>query len=272
MITLFEKPLAIFAGHGNLPSLIHAKSAKPYVIALNDTYKAQKDEVFELEQLGAVFQRLRDRDIKHVIFVGGFARPSGIHPERCDPTAQNLLRQLLPVMGKGDDAALRVIKSFFEESGFTLCAVPNILEDLVLPPRGVIGVPPSQAIIADAQIGDSIIKHLSPLDIGQAVVIEGGLCLGIETLQGTDALLEFVSGTAKHLRQSQGVLVKLPKKGQILEIDMPTVGRKTCENAISAGLSGIAIEAHKTLVLDQEWMQDHLFDLGFSIFTVESDP
>ncbi|MDO6646773.1 LpxI family protein, partial [Acinetobacter guillouiae] len=82
-----------------------------------------------------------------------------------------------------------------------------------------------------------ILLALSPLDVGQGAVVAGGLVLGIETLQGTDALLRFVGDTPAPLRRCQGgVLVKAPKRGQDLRVDMPAIGPDTVRNAAAAGL------------------------------------
>ena len=85
-------------------------------------------------------------------------------------------------------------------------------------------------------------------DVGQATVIQDGLVLGVEALEGTDALLE----RCAPLRRAGpgGVLVKLSKPGQERRADLPTIGVKTVEGAAAAGLRGIAVEAGGTLVVD----------------------
>jgi DUF1009 family protein len=49
-----------------------------------------------------------------------------------------------------------------------------------------------------------------------------------------------------------GVLVKAPKQGQDLRLDMPAIGPKTIEGAIKAQLRGVAIAAGQVLVLERE--------------------
>ena len=108
-----------------------------------------------------------------------------------------------------------------------------------------------------------ILLALSPLDVGQGTVVAGGLCLGIETLQGTDALLRFVGETPGHLRRgSGGVLVKAPKRGQDLRVDMPVVGPDTVRNAAAAGLEGIFASAGKVLIVEQDATRAALAETG----------
>ena len=73
--------------------------------------------------------------------------------------------------------------------------------------------------------------------------------LGIETLQGTDAMLRFVAETAPG---SGGVLVKRAKPGQDLRVDMPAIGPDTVALAADAGLSGIEVQAGHVLLLDPD--------------------
>ena len=48
------------------------------------------------------------------------------------------------------------------------------------------------------------------------------------------------------------MLIKAAKRGQDLRVDMPAIGPRTVVEAARAGLSGIAIGAGSTLVLDQD--------------------
>ena len=91
---------------------------------------------------------------------------------------------------------------------------------------------------------------LGSADVGQAVVVQEGLVLGVEAIEGTDALL---SRCGELRRQGPGgVLVKMRKPGQDNRVDLPTIGPATVAAALAAGLRGIAIEANGTLVLGRE--------------------
>ena len=94
---------------------------------------------------------------------------------------------------------------------------------------------------------------MSPQDIGQGVVVENGLVLGIETLQGTNELLKFVIKISSHLRKdNSGDLVKRPKSNQNLRFDMPVVGPETIELACKAGLRGLVVSPRSVIVLDRK--------------------
>ena len=89
---------------------------------------------------------------------------------------------------------------------------------------------------------------------GQGIVVENGLVLGIETLQGTDELLNFVSRTSSHLRNTSlgGIFVKRPKLNQDLRFDMPVIGSETIGLACKAGLRGLVISPKSVILIDRE--------------------
>jgi Uncharacterized protein conserved in bacteria len=86
------------------------------------------------------------------------------------------------------------------------------------------------------------------------VVIENGLVIGIETLQGTNELLKFVATTSANLRRGSigGVFVKRPKTNQDLRLDMPVIGPETVKLAFEAGLLGLVVSPYSVIILDKE--------------------
>ena len=85
--------------------------------------------------------------------------------------------------------------------------------------------------------------------IEQAVVVQDGLVLGVEAVEGTDALLSRCAGLRRE--GPGGVLVKLGKPGQETRADLPTIVVDTIRGAKNAGLRGVAVEAGITLILSR---------------------
>jgi DUF1009 family protein len=103
----------------------------------------------------------------------------------------------------------------------------------------------SDASKRDFEIGREIVARLAPFDVGQAVVVANGTVLAIEGAEGTDAMLRRVAERRDGARG--GVLVKWPKPGQELRVDMPAIGPNTIAGVVAAGLQGIAVQAGATL-------------------------
>jgi DUF1009 family protein len=100
--------------------------------------------------------------------------------------------------------------------------------------------------------GKAVLKIAGPADIGQACVVQQGIVLAMEAVEGTDAMLSRIPGLARP--GPGGVLVKLAKPGQERRADLPALGPRTIRNASIAGLRGIAFEANGTILSDRTEM------------------
>lgn len=254
--------LAIVAGRGVLPRLIAEDCARrglPYRVVVFtgvdlDWAQAHPRLAAAFEKPGRLFSDLRAAGCGRVTFAGGISRPS-VNPLRFDGKMLRLAPKLLAGMKAGDDATLRMVAEVFEAEGLRLVAAQEVLADL-LAPAGVMGrVAPGRSDRRDAGRAARIVRKLGAADVGQGAVVAQGICLGVESIQGTDAMLDFVARTGPALRPDpsagRGVLFKGPKPGQDRRMDLPAIGPDTVAAAARAGLAGIAVRAGRVLVLDR---------------------
>jgi hypothetical protein len=257
--------IGIIAGGGGLPPALAEALPDATCIAF-DGAEVQIPEPrlsrHRVEHLGGLFEALRTANVTQVVMAGAMSRPA-LDPSALDPVMMALAPRILMAMQGGDDALLRLVIAIFEEQGFTVIGAHELLPDLTAAPGLVTGPEPDDSARADMARGQDILTALGPVDVGQGCVVAGGLCLGVETLQGTDALLRFVADTPAQLRPKPGgVLVKRPKPGQDLRVDMPAIGPETVRGAQAAGLSGIAIAAGQVLLIDRPALLQALKDTG----------
>lgn len=250
---------AILAGQGALPGLVLAAGPAEVVrfkgvdVDIAPTLEAR------FEQLGILFDLLRDEGVTEVCLAGAMSRPP-LDPAAFDPFTAAKMPVLTAAMGQGDDALLRAVIGVIEEAGFSVIAAHVLRPDLV----ATAGVLAGEAMsAADAARARAVLDALGPLDVGQGVVVAKGQVIGVETLQGTDAMLAFVGETAPG---SGGVLVKRPKPGQDLRVDMPAIGPDTIHAAARAGLAGIEIAAGNVLLLDRDAILAACADTGVSLW------
>jgi hypothetical protein len=145
---------------------------------------------------------------------------------------------------------LSAVVAELEREGFRVVGPDQVLA-AGLAPDGAFGrVLPDEQARADIAQGERIARALGALDIGQAVVVQQGLVLGVEAIEGTDALLRRCAGLRRE--GLGGVLVKVEKPGQEPRADRPTIGPQTVALAAAAGLRGIAVEAGATIVVDHD--------------------
>ncbi|AJE47326.1 LpxI family protein [Celeribacter indicus] len=250
---------AIIAGSGTLPRLVAAALEAPVYVTL-DGASAPEGATHvsaRIEKLGRLFKDLRAQGVTEVTFAGAMVRPK-INPVLLDRHALRLAMSL----GKGDDALLREVLALFAEQGFTVRGAAELCPDLTLPSGTHWGHAPSPEETADTDRAQAVLDALSPLDVGQGAVCAGGQMLGIETVQGTDALLRFVAQTPERLRRAKGVFVKAPKRGQDLRVDMPTIGPETVAAAIAAGLGGIVIPGGAVIVIERDRVRHQIEEAG----------
>ncbi|MGB0251970.1 MAG: LpxI family protein [Rhodobacteraceae bacterium] len=242
--------LAILSGAGQLPVMIKQAHPDAHVVGFEGmpTELADVAQFHRFERLGALFADLRDCGVTHIVMAGAMSRPD-FAPDLLDAYTKSALPALMAAMAQGDDHLLRHMIALIEGQGFSVIGAHSLLS--LTQPAGVLAGEVPADVERDIARADQVLKTLSPLDVGQGVVVENGLVLGIETLQGTDALLSFVAATAPNLRGPiGGVFVKRPKAGQDLRVDMPTIGPNTIDLMGKAGLSGIVISPDACVVVD----------------------
>ena len=246
--------LAIISGSGKLPLLIKKLYKEAIYMTFANSKKTSKRKVVncQFEKLGCLFDSLEENGIRRVVMAGAISRPQ-FDQSKLDQYTRSIMPKLSAKLVQGDNELLCFIAEEFEKNGYQIVGASEILPDLLLKPGIVVGSP-YEFISSDIEKADKILKVLSPQDIGQGVVVENGLVLGIETLQGTNELLKFVAKTASHLRLDSkgGIFVKRPKVNQNLRFDMPVIGPETIKLAFEAGLRGLVVSPHSVIILDKE--------------------
>jgi DUF1009 family protein len=249
--------LGIIAGGGDLPfRLIEACRAagRPFfVLALeghaDDGVCAGVPHArVRLGAAGAALDALRKAGVTEIVMAGKVRRPS-LAELRPDWRAARMFAKL-GMRALGDDGLLRAVSVELEGEGFRIVGVQDVFAPL-LTPAGPIGrLAPDADAVRDIARGVEVARMLGTLDVGQAVVVQQGIVLGVEAVEGTDALIERCGPLRR--AGAGGVLVKLCKPTQDRRLDLPTVGPVTVEGIARAGFAGIAAEAGGTLMIDRE--------------------
>lgn len=255
-----QRKLAIIAGRDDLPRLIaedRAARDMPYlVISFGDTagwMAAHPHKACRFEKVGQFFALLRGEGVQDVVFAGAMDRPR-LKIWQADWKAAMVAGRVLTLLRKGDDGLLRGLAQIFEEEGFRILGAEDCLPALIHAEAGALGRHGlDEQGWADARRAARILAALGPLDVAQSVAVSCGICLGIEAIEGTDALLARIAALPEGKRgpTPAGVLVKLPKPGQDRRVDLPTIGPKTVTAAAEAGLTGILFEASGTHLIDR---------------------
>lgn len=260
--------IALLCGQGGLPGAIAAAMAEPPLVCALEGFEPDDlsvDLSFRLETMGTLIATLKQRGIAEVCMAGGIRRPQ-IDPAKIDAATLPLVPVFQKALMAGDDGALRAVIAVLEQSGLSVRAAHEIAPEL-LPQTGcATATQPTEADRDDAARAASIIGTLAPADVGQACVVYKGQALAIETVYGTDWMLQSLT---QRPDAGGGVLFKAPKPQQDRRADLPTIGPDTVTAAVAAGLSGIAIEAGGVIVLHRDRVIAECDRLGLFLAVLE---
>jgi DUF1009 family protein len=261
-----SSPIGLVAGGGTMPfavadSLV-ARGISPVLFALRGVCDPAGVQRFRhhwisVGQLGRAMRLFRSEKCRDLVFIGTLVRPA-LSEIRLDWGTLRVLGRVLAAFRGGDDHLLSGIGGILEQDGFRMVGIKDVAPDLLMPDGCLTRIAPDRNASADIALGRQVLSALSPYDIGQAVVVIDGHVVGVEDIEGTDGLLARVARLRSEGRiraeARRGVLVKVPKQGQDLRFDLPTVGVRTVEGAAGAGLAGIAIAAGNAIVAEPQAM------------------
>ncbi|BDG73338.1 LpxI family protein [Roseomonas fluvialis] len=251
-------PLGIIAGGGLLPVRVAeavAASGRPVIVAVleghGDTraYPRFTAQAFRWGLAATMLAWLKGHGVRQVVLAGTVSRPS-VLSLRPDAAGVKLLARIGRAAFTGDDSILRAVMKVLAEDGFEVLGAQQVLGGLLPPAALLAGAAPDDLARADIQRGIAVCRALGAVDVGQGCVVQQGLVLAVEAIEGTDAML---ARAAMLQREGPGgVLVKALKPGQSRLADLPTIGPRTVENAATAGLRGLAFEAGGTILLERD--------------------
>jgi UDP-2,3-diacylglucosamine hydrolase len=249
--------LGILAGGGPLPGQVAEAAQRAgrtvFIVAFQDFADGAvvapfPHEVIRLAAAGQILDALRRHGCRELVLIGPVRRPS-LRDLRPDAEGARILARMGRALFGGDDGLLGALVRVLGEEGFVVRGAHEFLTDAVAGTGAMGRISPDAQAQSDIRRGIAVVRALGALDVGQGCVVQDGLVLAVEALEGTDRMLE----RAASLRQPGpgGVLVKLVKPGQERRADLPTIGPRTLEGAAAAGLRGVAVEAGGTLLTDR---------------------
>jgi hypothetical protein len=192
---------------------------------------------------------IEEQGVRELVMIGRVRRPS-IMEIKPDWFALKILTKIGMNM-LGDDALLSSLGKAFEvDLGVRIIGASELFSDFLTPDGQLGRIAPDDVALRDITRGIEIARGLGQLDVGQAVVVQQGIVLGVEAIEGTDSL---IARCANLKREGLGgVLVKIAKPQQDIRYDLPTIGFETVKNLAAAGLRGVAVETGRSLLLERE--------------------
>ena len=161
-----------------------------------------------------------------------------------------------------DDTLLGIVVDTFASGGIVFQPATDFAPELLVKSGLIAGRPLSARQQRDVEFGWQLAKQMGGLDVGQTVCVKNQMVIAVEAIEGTDLCIQ----RAGQLCQQKGfTVVKVAKPKQDMRFDVPTVGVRTLESISAAGGKVLAIEAERTILLEQEQFRNTANRLKLSV-------
>jgi hypothetical protein len=248
--------IGLIAGNRRFPIIFSqgAKKRNYYLVAIaikgetDSGLKKYVDKIYwlTLKEFPRMFEIFKAEGITSVIMAGQI---SPRHLFSKDINKNEELKNLLASLkDKRADTIFGAIADRLKEAGLKLMDSTTFVEEH-LPKKGTLtNREPNFDEWEDIYFGFDLAKAIAAFDIGQTVAVKDRAIVAVEALEGTDNLIKRAGRIAR-----RGItVVKVSKPKQDMRFDIPVVGLNTVKNLVNIGAACLAIEAAKTLFIDQE--------------------
>jgi UDP-2,3-diacylglucosamine hydrolase len=247
--------LGLIAGNGKLPLLLSQsirKEGYPLVAVghIGETRKDLKRHVDSLNwvqigQLEEIIRVLKEKKVEKVVLAGGISKRHFFSRLKPDGRALKVLSRL---PDKKDDAILRALAMEIENEGMQVVSPALFLKEHLAPKGCWSRRQPTDREKKDIAFGWELAQQMGALDIGQSVVVKNQIILAVEAIEGTDAAIR----RGAKLGRGDVAVIKICKPKQDQRLDLPVIGPSTLRVLTRAGGSLLAVQAEKTIVMDNE--------------------
>ncbi|GAB5405365.1 MAG: UDP-2,3-diacylglucosamine diphosphatase LpxI [Aureliella sp.] len=259
--------IGIVAGWGSFPVELaqhyRDQGAEVFVVAIKDHAAREIEQLAThcrwtgVLKIGASIRYLRSKGVEHVAFAGKIFKERILYHGRGwidhmpDFTCIRILGSSFVTRSKDgrDDTVLSAIVAEYERRGIKVMPITDLAKHLLasegcLTRRGL-----TRAQEKDVNFGWEIARQMGGLDIGQSITVKDQIVLGVEAIEGTDAL---IARTQTVCPRGGFTLIKVAKPDQDMRFDVPTIGPQTIERLAQAGGRGLAVEAGRTIIVELE--------------------
>ena len=252
-----KKTLGLIAGSGMMPVEIirhcNQHSIPIFVVGLepfaNEEQLSEAPHIFaKIGEAGKILKAMKEQNVHKIVLAGGIKRPAF---KELIPDWEGIkIVAKLAMKKMSDDNLFRAVIDEVESRGFKIVGIEEVVPGMLFQ-EGVYGkVKPSKEDMDDIERGWTVAKAIGAVDVGQAVVVQEGLVLAMEAIEGTDMMLARAASLRKEGKKP--IMVKVLKPGQDMRVDLPAIGLQTMELFVKYGIGGIAVEANGILLIEKD--------------------
>lgn len=267
--------IALIAGSGTMPikviEEIHASGKKVLLLAIKNMTPKELEPLADKVVWGGIARIAKARAVcqKHQvkeIVMAGLIKHSHIFSLSLLRMDFLTLKAFLSLPDLRADTICKRVIELFQNKGILFLPTNQILKKYLALEGVLTSKKPTKKILEDVAFGVKLARELGRLDIGQCVVVKNKSVVALEAMEGTDQCLQ----RSGDIAGSGCVVVKLSKPQQDMRFDVPVIGMNTIEKLIKIKAAAIAIEAHKTLIIDDNVI-DYANQHGLIILAVKGE-
>jgi DUF1009 family protein len=229
---------------------IKKKNLKHLIIDLTKgKFKKYKNSYkVSIGQFGRIIKILKKNKCKKVLFAGKVQKPN-LSKLKFDLKGIYYISRIIKSSKLGDAAVLKEIIKILKQEKINTISSLTFNPELTLKKGNYSVIKPNKEDKIDIKKAITTLSRLGKYNFSQGVIVRNKKIVAIEGKDGTHKMLKKYKNKKF---MGSGVLVKFPKKGQDLKIDLPTVGLKTFTQCKSAGLKGIVLKSKKNVFLEKK--------------------
>jgi UDP-2,3-diacylglucosamine hydrolase len=243
--------IGLFLGDTDFSEVVLKKikrlNKKYFIIDFSKNNKFKKDKNshrISIGKFGEIIKLIKEKKSKKVLFAGKIAKPK-FSSLRLDLKGIYYMPSVIRAAKIGDAAIIKAIIKILANEGIKVIRSIFFNPELSLKKGNFSKIKPNKQDIVSIKKSQIYFNKFNNLDHIQALVVKDGKIIAREGREGTKKML------SKLKINSNGILIKLPKKKQDLRMDLPTVGLQTLKDIKKHGLKGVVLESKKNIFLDK---------------------
>ena len=211
----------------------------------NNRFKKDKNSHrISIGKFGEIIRLIKEKKSKKVLFAGKIAKPK-FSSLRLDLKGIYYMPSVIRAAKIGDAAIIKAIIKILANEGIKVISSIFFNPELSLKKGNFSKTKPNKQDIVSIKKSQIYFNKINNLDHIQALVVKDGKIIAKEGREGTKKML------SKLKINSNGILIKLPKKKQDLRMDLPTIGLQTLKDIKKHGLKGVVLKSKKNIFLDK---------------------
>lgn len=245
-----EEKIGVFVSESRFSQIafdqIKEMGFSPVVFSFKKTSIFSDEIILDFGDIDSFIKHAEEQDIKKFVFAGKI-EASSLFNNKISQSGKKFLERIEFI----PENILKNLTNFFVKKGIEIIPLTKVFKKFIAKEKIYTKAKPDKNQWKEICSGYKIAKSIARLGIGQAVAIKNGMVIAVEAIEGTDAMIKRAGEFCKDFS-----VIKVIKTSQDVRFDMPTIGPETIKNMVLSRARVLAVEAGKTIIIEQEKLSE----------------